>query len=505
MNPIYERVRTASVPRSAFDLSYVYMTTCDMGELIPVYQEEVVPGDVFEISNEVVVRMQPVVAPILHEINIFAHYFFVPNSLTWSNWEDFITGGDDGTDSTSILSWTAGSTAANSIWDYLTMPVGADASGFKPVLMLLRAYNQIYNDYYRDESLITAISLDTETVQKRAWEKDYFTSSLPWQQKGTAPSFNVSGVLDIDGKAADIVVEGTSDTTDRTLVLSQVSGTGVDYSGTTISSTENMRWVTPSLEVDLSNAVTFDIAELRENAAIQRWMERNARAGSRYTEVIRSHFDTYPRDERLSRAEYIGGTKQPLVVSEVLQTSATDTGASSQTPQGNMAGHGISVNNGYVGKYRVKEFGIIMGIMSIMPKTMYHQGVDRRWRKFSRYDYYFPEFANLSEQPVYRAEVYANSTSGDNQTIFGYQGRYAEMRSRQNVVTAGMRATFDYWHFCRQFGSAPTLNQTFIECNPRKTDIFADSSEDGFIVSFGNKVRAVRPMPFEPLPGLSGI
>ena len=249
--------------------------------------------------------------------------------------------------------------------------------------------------------------------------------------------------------------------------------------------------------VDLSSAVTFNVADLRLAFQIQKWLERNARAGVRYTEFLGSHFGVHPRDERLQRPEYLGGSKNPVIISEVLQTSSTDT----ESPQGNLAGHGISVGQTFCASYFAEEFGLIMGIMSVMPKPAYQQGLDRQWLRQTRYDFYFPEFANLSEQAIERVELYASAVEAENKTIFGYQGRYDEMRVKRNQVCALMRTDFNYWHMGRIFASAPGLNQTFTDCDATKR-IFAAPSEPGLIIDIGNRIRAIRPMPIQSEPGL---
>lgn len=492
---VHQRVGGLQPGRSVFDLSYEKKFTCDMGELIPIMCDEVVPGDVLAIGNEIVIRFQPMVAPILHEVNVYVHYFFVPNRILWDDWEDFITGGSDGTLAPTLPTWNVSSNGVGSLWDYLGFPTSVTPTGALPVDFPRRAYNRIYNEFYRDQTLITEVAATNETILLRAWEKDYFTSALPWQQRGTAPALPISGVLSVDAKDEAILVHNTNDATDRT--MAHAVTTGDIYTGSAPSATGNARWgATTGLEVDLSGGTTFDISDLRLAFQIQKWLERNARAGARYTEFLRSHFGIAPRDDRLDRPEYIGGSKMPVIVSEVLQTGETGT-----TPQGNMAGHAIAVDRRFVSKYRVNEFGLIMGIMSVMPRTAYSQGVDRQWLKSTKYDYYFPEFANLSEQAVIRAELYANGVSGDNNTVFGYQGRFDELRVKSSKIAGDLRSTYDYWHLGRQFGSAPALNQTFIECVPRK-DIFAAPSVDGLIVSFGNRIKAIRPLPIMSNPGM---
>lgn len=490
----YNKTGPTRVGRSIFNLNYSKLFTCDMGQLIPVMHDEVVPGDIFKISNQVILRMQPMVAPLLHEINVYTHYFFVPNRIIWDSWESFITGGEDGTEAPTLPYASIGGAGVGSLFDYLSFPISLTLpSGFRPVMFPIYAYNSIYNEYYRAEELITAVSLTDLNLKIRAWEKDYFTSSLTSQQRGVAPALPISGTIDIDGKNSDITLYNLTDTAENALYLMDDQNVEV---ADPISGSDKARWFDPSLEADLSSAVTFDISDIRLAAQQQKFLERNSRSGARYTEQLRAHYGVSPRDDRLDRPEYIGGSKQPIITSEVLQTESSD----ATTPQGNMAGHGISVDSQYIGTYRVKEHGIIMGIMSVMPRTAYSQGVDRQWLKTTRYDYYFPEFANLSEQAVYEGEILASTVLSENQTIFGYQGRYDEYRTKRNLIAGDMRSTYDYWHLGRQFGSRPTLNQTFVECVPRK-DIFAAPSADGLIVNFGNIIKAIRPMPIISNPG----
>lgn len=488
---VYSQVGGLFPGRTAFDLSYEKKFTCDMAQLIPVMCDEVVPGDIFQIGAQAVIRFQPLVAPILHEVNMYVHYFFVPYRLLWDDWEDFISGGVDGTFADPIPEWEPTNTTVGSLWDFFGFPTGVDPDGAYPIDFPRRAYNFVWNEYYRDETLQAEVALTNETILNRDWEKDYFTSSLPWQQRGVAPALPISGTTSAVWTSGDFQV---------------TTGTPAGFS--TVASVPRMQInnataVTNALNmfnhntVDLSTASTFDIADLRLAFQIQKWMERNARAGARYTEFLRSHFGVSPRDERLQRPEYIGGCKAPVIISEVLQTSSTD----ATSAQGNLAGHGLTVANQYCGKYHAEEFGLIIGIMSVMPRSAYSQGIDRQWLRRTKYDFYFPEFANLSEQAIINAEIYATGVLADNQNIFGYQGRYDEMRTKNNLIVSQMRSTFDYWHLGRQFSSAPSLNGSFVSCVPRK-DIFAVPAEPGLIVNFGNVVKAIRPLPYMSNPGL---
>lgn len=492
---IFSNVRSLTPARSMFDLSYEKKFTCDMGELIPILCDEAIPGDVWKIANEAVIRFQPLVAPILHEINMYVHYYFVPYRLLWplkyedegqmvledGSWEGFITSGDKGDNVDVLPAWTPTNTAVGSLWDYLGFPTGVVPNAELPVLDFpRRAYNLVFNSYYRDEVLQDEVAYDQETILLRNWEKDYFTSALLSQQKGTAPALPISGTT----HAVWPPVGGTTD-----FALYGRQSTHVPRDADTLATLNNNT-------VDLGVASTFDVSDLRLAFQIQKWMERNSRAGTRYTEFLRSHFGVSPRDDRLNRPEYIGGSKAPVIISEVLQTSKTEVGA----PQGNLAGHGLTVGQGFAGSYRVQEYGLIIGILSVMPRSLYQQGINRQWLRRTKYDFYFPEFANLSEQMIETGELYTTAAAG-NLVPFGYQGRYDEMRTKNSMVCGDMRATFDYWHISRQFVAAPTLNDTFIMCNPRK-DCFAAPSVDGLIVSFANLIHAFRPLPAQAEPGL---
>ena len=419
---------------------------------------------------------------------------FCSYRLLWDGWETFITGGADGADASTLPLWSPSvAPDVGSLWDYFGFPVGVVPTATSaPISFPLTAYNVIFNEYYRDETIQVPASLTSETLKTRNWEKDYFTSSLPWQQRGTAPALPISGITHAVFSPASF----SSSTSSYAVQLSGSPGNYAFFTGNSVAAA-NAKAALDSNIVDLSSASTFNVADLRLAFQIQKWMERNARAGARYTESLRAHFGVSPRDDRLQRPEYIGGSKTPVIVSEVLQTSSTD----GTSPQGNMAGHGISVSSTFCGKYRATEHGLIMGILSIMPRTMYQQGMDRQFLRRSRYDFYYPEFANLSEQAILNCEIYATATEATNKSIFGYQGRYDEMRTKRNMVCGQMRDTFDYWHLGRIFSTAPALNSTFLLCVPDKR-IFAAPSEPGFIVQFANLIKAWRPMPIQSDPGL---
>lgn len=514
--------------KSLFDLSYSKTFTCDMAQLIPVMCDEVVPGDVFNIKNECVIRFQPLVAPMLQEVNAYVHYFFVPYRLLWNDWEKFITGGEDGQFVAEIPAWTSNSTdtTRGSLWDYFGFPM---VDGVKVNAWTKRAYNFVWNEFYRDENLQDEVDLDSNVLKLRNWEKDYFTSSLPWQQRGTAPSLPVVGVAPVlygpsitSGlTSSGYITEGDDayyydqPNTNTRMAVNSISGVVQKYvhSGLKqeLNSIENSFGYNDMfpLAVDGSSLTSVNISDLRLAFQVQKWLERNARGGARYTEELRSHFGVAPRDERLQRPEYIGGSKSPVIISEVLQTSGTSI-SGQETPQGNLAGHGLTADFNSVAKYRATEYGCIIGIMSVMPRLTYaSQGVNRQWLRTTKYDFYWPEFANLSEQAIYKAELKADAENTtdifDGTTkstdFFGYQGRYDEMRTKHNMICGEMRDELAYWHMARDFTGDVNLNSSFVECNPTKR-IFAVKTRNGLVVSFGNNIKALRPLPYIAEPGL---
>ena len=518
---VFRRVGGLNPGRSVFDLSHEYKTTCDMGQLIPVLCEEVVPGDRWTIGNEMVIRFQPLVAPILHEVNAYIHYFFVPYRLLWDEWEKFITGGEDGEFEVEIPKFHNSSTVyqKGSLWDYLGFPTGVVLpQSQRPLWFPRGAYNFIWSEYYRDENLQRKLwhkpsgrptedyNTATTSIQYRNWEKDYFTSSLPFQQRGQAPALPISGFSSAIFDQDIGIKLGThvNPRFDQRLDILNANQSNL-YALQGLQGVSNARINVDKNDlsrnkVDLSDAATFNIADLRLAFQVQKWLERNARAGVRYTEFLRSHFGVSPTDERLDRPEYIGGSKQSIIVSEVLQTSQS----TSTSPQANMAGHGLSANRTLCGKYNVKEFGLIMGLLSVMPRTAYQQGINRQWLRRTKYDFYFPEFAHLSEQAIEKMEIYATNNANTNSKIMGFIPRYDEMRVKQSKITGDLREKFDYWHLGRKFSNEPNLNSSFIQCNGKSASmkrIYAVPGEDGLIVNIAHIIKAVRPMPIMANPG----
>lgn len=527
-----------------------------MGFLYPTLALECYPGDFFNITTKHVVRLQPMLAPIMHQINITHHFFFVPYRILDKNWEDFITGGAKGDNNYELPTFKpeVGADGLNSLWDYLGMPLRQDntypdVSGVEPIAYPFLAYHRIWNDWYRDEDLQDDIqdSLDDlstvqnqtwfNSIRPRAWEKDYFTIARPSPQKGTAPAVNVSLTGNMSYSGLNYLVDTSSanpvtlsnfipltrfNESDDFLRIPPVKlnedlfVSDATFGNDNVNATVKLAGVTDYgvkknsiLGINPEqlaggfglNGVTaqFDISQLRLAVQMQKWLERNMRAGNRYIEFLLAHFGIAPNDARLQRPEYIGGTKSPIISSEVLQTSATVEG---QTKLGTMAGHGISADKTEATKYAVKENGVIMCITSVLPRTTYSQGVNRQWLRRSRYDFYSPEFAHLSEQLVLSGELYADGTKQQNMSEFGFQGRFNELRYIPNRFGAQMRNTFAYYHLGRWFNERPQLNESFVTANQVSTNPFGVTNEDTMICNIGFEIMATRSMPYYPTPGM---
>jgi hypothetical protein len=500
-------------------MSESHKTSLDMGQLIPVCVGEVVPGDIHQIKNRSLIRFNPLVAPIMHEISCCVRYFFVPYRLLWDEWEDFITGGLKGDNTSTLPVWTPFelNVGEGSLWDRLGFPVNtpAVAEHGAPIDFPKRAYNLIWNQYFMDEWIQDPLNIETnEVVKKVNWKKDYFASALISRQKGIAPALPIGGetsaVFDTLNLSQELHIAGTSGYSLGTLDGTIASGTsavsnikaenlngGSSINDKIITENEDLSSRLDNNTVNFGSATTFNVNDIRLAFSLQRWMELNARGGSRYTEWLKCHFGVSPRDERLQRAEYIGGVKSNVIVSEVLQTSET-----ASSPQGNLAGHGLNYVDDFVGQHKATEFGLIMGLMYVRPKAAYSQGIDRAWLKDTSLDFYNPAFAHMSEQEVYNAEIYMQAGAVDaNMETFGYQGRYDELRSKQDHYSGLMRTDFNYWHMGREFDELPLLNSDFIECDPTKR-IFAVPTEPGLLVDSNTEWNSLRPIPKYGEPGL---
>lgn len=519
----FSMVPRPDVPRAAFNIDFTHKTTMDAGYLYPIMVEEVLPGDSFSVSMTAFARLSTPIVPIMDNLHMDSFFFFVPNRLVWDNWVRFMGEQKDPADTTSYVvpKLTIGPTdnVPTSLFDYLGFPqtTGSIAVNALP----LRAYNLIYNEWFRDENLISRASerkgdagdLVTDyPVRKRAKRPDYFTSALPWPQKGAAVPISIGASAPVisSGNVPSIktgngangpfqLFAGTVNTTDPV----------INWSGGSQPVEGLLKWWDTGMIADLSSAVSSTVNALRQSFQIQKLLERDARGGSRYTEIIRAHFGVISPDARLQRPEYLGGSSAPIQLTPVPQTSgtATSTGGYTDTPQGNLAAMGTVVARGGFSQ-SFTEHGYIIGLINIRADVTYAQGIRRHWWRSTRYDYYFPAFSMLGEQAILFRELYCGGVPEDSE-VFGYQERWSEYRYSPNMITgyfrSGIAGTLDVWHLAQNFGSRPYLLKDFIEQNPPVERILALGSQaqgQQFLFDSVFKIRAVRPMPIYSVPGM---
>jgi hypothetical protein len=509
----FSMVPKAEIQRSTFDRSHGHKTTFNSGYLIPIYVDEALPGDTFNLSLSSMARLSTPMKPIMDNLYLDTFFFAVPIRLVWNNFQKFMgeqTDPGDSTDYTvpTMTSPTDGP-AVGSLSDYMGIPtVGAIGTGNTITFNSLhhRAYNLIWNEWFRDQNLQDSVVVDKDdgpdtytdyTLLKRGKRHDYFTSCLPWPQKGDAVSLplGTSAPINSDSPITDQAQAVYSTVAGTTKALSVVSNY-VRLSNTSVSAPD-------VLYADLSNATAATINALREAFQVQRLLERDARGGTRYTEIIRSHFGVVSPDARLQRPEYLGGGSSPINFYPVAQQSAT---GATGTAQGNLAATAVSSQSGQGFTKSFTEHTLVIGLAMVRADLNYQQGLNKMFSRQTRYDYFWPALSHLGEQPVLTKELYAKGDSSIDNDVFGYQEAYADYRYKPSQITGLFRSTasgtLDIWHVAQKFTSQPTLNSTFIEESPPIDRIVAVSSEPQIIFDAYFNLKCARPMPTYSVPGL---
>lgn len=501
MKPLFNQVKVTAPKKNAFDLSHEKKLSCNMAELIPIFLQECVPGDRFKVSTEALIRLAPMVAPMMHRVNAYIHYFKVPMRLLYDSWGDYITGGVDGLQNPAfpVLTITDANKAQFAqglLPDYLGIPSvsGTVAQSVTLNALPFRAYQLIYNEYYRDQNLTTAVPLtknttvsageqaELVTLRTRFWEKDYFTSALPWTQRGA----DVTLPQTVNYKVPVATWNSVPAVNDALQVVNAINPSNIK-AGAANSMTK----------FDNITGVDITVNNLRRAIKLQQWLEKNALGGSRYVEQTLVHFGVKSSDGRNQRPEFLGGGKIPISISEVVSTVKETT-----NPLGTMAGHGIGVGKQSGFNTFCEEHCYILGIMSTLPRTAYQQGIPKMFSKADRYDFYFPEFANLGEQPIKRKELYYDITNAVNEDTFGYAPRFSEYKYAPSTVHGDFRGSLYHWHMGRIFGANPLLNETFVKADPTNRIWAVIDSTDKLWIQLYNNVRAIRPMPVYGTPSL---
>lgn len=486
--------------RSKFSLSNYKLLSMDQGQLVPCGLVEVLPGDSIQANTNCLIRCSPLLAPVMHPVDVRIHHWFVPHRIVWEDWEDFITGGPDGLNASVFPTITFGGgtgAAVSSLADY--MGVTPLVNNLEVSALPFRGYAMIWNEWYRDQDLQTELVIDDTSgadtttsvvLQNCDWEKDYFTSARPWEQKGPSITIPIGSRADVKGigfaqsnnaqASAGPAIRETDGTT-PTYNPWQVFSSTNSFVGKTINSAApNVR---PDIYADLSNASAVTINALREALALQRFEEARARYGSRYVEYLR-YLGVKSADSRLQRPEYLGGGRQTIQFSEVLQT------AEGTDPVGELRGHGIAALRSNRYRRFFEEHGYIFTLLSVRPKTIYAQGLHRTWNRRTKEDFWQRELQHIGQQEVLNKEVYAAHASPDG--TFGFQDRYDEYRRTESSIGGEFRTSaLDYWHMARIFSSDPALNASFVSCVPTERT-FAVNTQNVLWVMAKHQVHARR-------------
>lgn len=554
MRHLFSMIPKSEIQRSLFDRSHNYKTTFSAGYLIPFFVDEVLPGDSYKCDVSFLARLATPIAPIMDNLYLDTFYFFVPNRLVWHHWKEFM--GEQffpgaSTDFTVPVSKSKSGLTAGCLEDYMGIPVGVTNLEYNE--LPIRAYNLIYNEWFRDENLQNPVNLsssadvtkipsselsyglgdagtsnpsfteshrkglgwsastDSNTVYghpvlRRGKRHDYFTSCLPWPQKGESVALSLSGDAPVVSNSySNYFWNFTGNGEPGTFgprTANYYDSNGHYTMGTTVlGSSDYYKNVYSSMVADMSEVSAITVNALRQAFQLQRMYEKDARGGTRYTEILRSHFGVVSPDSRLQRPEYLGGSSTRIVINPVVQQSATD----STSPQGNLAAFGLAASrdNGFNKSF--VEHGFIIGLLNVRADLSYQQGLNRMWSRQTREEYYWPTLAHLGEQAVLNKEIYTQGTDADDE-VFGYQERYAEYRYFPNMITGEFRSTYDqtldYWHLAQKFSSVPKLNSSFITDNPPIERVISVTTEPQFIFDSYIHLKCARPMPVYGVPGL---
>lgn len=530
MKHLFSQIPRAQISRSVFDRSHGWKSTFDSGYLVPFLVDEVLPGDSYKVKFNFLARLSTPIVPTMDNLFLDTFYFFVPYRLLWKHWEQF-NGQQDypGASTDYLVPQTSapaeGGFPVGSLEDYFGLPTGV--KGIKANELAARAYALIWNEWFRDENLQNPINLSSyaeistasglddvglgdagftgsHKLLRRGKRHDYFTSALPWPQKGPGVELPLNGNAPVRG---DFYVTNSSGSPHSPIWVSNdgdnlLGVTGLLGAVSVFSGHEGSH----GLYADLSSVTAATINSLRQAFQLQKLYERDARGGTRYTEILRSHFGVVSPDSRLQRPEYLGGSESPVIINPVVQQSATgETGAA--TPQGNLAAYGLvsstSAKHGFTKSF--VEHGIIIGLLNVRADLTYQQGIPRMFSRRTRFDFYWPVLAHLGEQAILNKEIYAQGTEADDD-VFGYQERYAEYRYFPSMITGKLRSTdsqsLDVWHLSQKFDNLPTLSAQFIQDNPPVSRILAVQNEPQFIIDSYIEMKCARPMPVYGVPGL---